>query len=58
MHDVVVHSVAIGVARDIQPVASPTLPVAWRSQQSINHMLKRNLGIVANEVFDFFGSGR
>ena len=58
MHDVVVHSVAVGVARHIQPMTSPALPVARRSQQSVNHMLERNLGIVANEVFDFFGSGR
>ena len=38
--DVVVHPVAIRIARHVQPVPAPALSVAWRGEQSINHPRK------------------
>ena len=44
----------IGIARDVQPVASPLLAISRRGEQAIHGLLVRFRGMVRQEALDLF----
>jgi hypothetical protein len=51
-------AVAVGVARQVEPVAGPPLAVVRRSQQAVHQPLISVGAIVGEKIADLFGSGR
>ena len=43
----------VGVARDIQPVTAPALPVAGRAQQALDDVLESVFRLVGHKIADF-----
>ena len=48
----------IGVARDIEPMASPLFAVARRREKTVDHFGKRVGRLIGKESFDFGLGGR
>src|SRR6185436_19281523 len=50
-------ALGVGVPRDVEPVASPTLAVAGRRQEPVDDVLEGARGRIALEVLDLRGGG-
>ena len=58
VHDVVVHPVAIRIARHVQPMPAPALPVARRGQQPVHNPREGIVRRIGEERSDLVRGGK